>query len=110
MNVDDITITDYIAGVPVITTSSAGLAGFIYIEGNGPSVQQPITLTGANLSGTGTITITASADFEVSTDNVAYGSAATLPYDLGTITGTGVFYVKLISGLTPGIHTGAITI
>lgn len=110
MNVDDITITDYIAGAPVITTSSAGLAGFIYIEGNGPSVQQLITLTGANLSGTGTITITASADFEVSTDNVAYGSAATLPYDLGTITGTGVFYVKLISGLTPGIHTGAITI
>lgn len=110
VNVDDITITDYIAGAPVIATSNSSLTGFSYIEGGGPSSQQSVTLTGANLSGTGNIMITAPANFEVSADNITYGSTLSFPYDLGVITGTGTFYTRLVSGLTPGVRTGTITI
>ncbi len=110
MNVDDITITDYIAGAPVITSSATSLTGFTYEEGNGPATAQTATLSGNNLVGTGNVTVTASADFEVSADGITYASTADLPYNSGVITGTGEVYVRLNGGLTPGVYNGTVTV
>lgn len=110
MNVDDITISDYVAGAPVLTSSATSLTGFTYEEGNGPATAQTITVAGNNLVGTGNVVVTASANFEVSVDGTSYASSVNLPYDQGVITGSGTVYIRLNGGLTPGVYSGNVTI
>ena len=62
------------AAVPAITATPTSLTGFNYIQGSGPSTSQSFTLVASNLTaGGGNITISGSADYEVSTDNTTFG-------------------------------------
>ncbi len=88
---------------PTITPSASTLTGFTYIEGLGPSTAQSFTLSASNLTaGGGTITITGSTNYEVSTTSstTGFGAFATRTYTgTGTIA-TNTVWVRLKSGLT----------
>ena len=62
--VDDILLVGQ-ASAPVVTVTPLALNGFTYMEGNGPSQDQTITVSGFNLSGN--IVINESDSFEIST-------------------------------------------
>ncbi|MEI6435791.1 MAG: T9SS type A sorting domain-containing protein [Bacteroidota bacterium] len=99
---DDFTVTV----TPVLSSSlsvaPSSLTGFTYIEGSGPSVSQSYSLSGVNLTGfPGNITVTGSTNYEISTDNINFGSAAVVPYTSATLNSTPV-YVRLKAGLIPG--------
>jgi len=67
---------------PTINISTSALAGFIYTAGSGPSGAQSFTVSGNNL--TSTITLTAPANFEISSTSATGPFASTL-----TLTQTG---------------------
>ncbi|MFP9113410.1 T9SS sorting signal type C domain-containing protein [Flavobacterium sp. RHBU_3] len=87
---------------PSLTPTPSSLTGFTYVNNNGPSASQSFALSGANLTGApGTITVTAPADYVVSTDNTNFGTTATISYTAATLSSTNV-YVKLKAGLADG--------
>ncbi|MBA3972574.1 MAG: hypothetical protein H0X46_10645, partial [Bacteroidetes bacterium] len=91
---------------PTLVVSPTALSGFTYGFGNGPSTSQSYTLSGSNLTGApGTITITGSTNYEISTDNVTFNSSLTVPYGSATLTATTV-YVRLKVGLSSGTYNG----
>ena len=93
---------------PALTATPNSLSGFNYVVGNGPSASQSYTLTGANLEGEGSISVTVQGNFEISRDNETFDSAPIeLPYTDGQITET--IYVRMIEGLEVGTYTGSIT-
>lgn len=95
--IDDLTITANNSGVPNITLSTSTLTGFSYFVGAGPSTNQTFTCSGANL--TNDITLTAPADYEISTSSGSgFGASLTLTQAAGTVSSTTI-YVRLISGL-----------
>lgn len=99
---EDYTI-NVIASSPTITLSTTTLTGFNYIEGAGPSANQTFTISGANLVGSGNITVTGTTNYEVSTDGSSYSGSVTYPYASGEITGQPqTVYVRLKSGLSAG--------
>lgn len=72
-----------------------------YFEGNGPSAEKTIAVSGVNL--TNDITITSFASFEISiTSGSGFVSSLTLTQSNGTVSSTTI-YVRLISGL--GVNT-----
>ena len=76
--------------------------------GNGPSASQSYTLTGANLEGEGSISVTVEGNFEISRNNETFDNEPIeLPYTDGQITET--IYVRMIEGLEVGTYTGSIT-
>ncbi|MDY0101747.1 MAG: DUF5689 domain-containing protein [Lentimicrobium sp.] len=88
---------------PTITVNPTSLSGFAYIEGNGPSAIQTYALSGTNLEGTGNITVTAPADYEVSSDGSTFGETLSYPFASGTITGQPITVsVRLKAGLSVG--------
>lgn len=100
-----------------IIVSTTTLAGFIYNSGSGlPLGYQTLTVSGQNLSGN--ITLTAPANFEISTSaGGTYGSSLTLIRS-GNIVSNTTIYVRMISGLGVGTYgpsnmtitsTGAVT-
>lgn len=93
---------------PLFTVSATELTGLDYVAGNGPSVFQSFTVSGANLDGSA-IVVTAPANFEVSTDDVAFDSSLNLSSTEGTLAATMV-YVRLAAGLTADNYSGNITI
>jgi hypothetical protein len=87
---------------PELTITPASLGGFSYFEGNGPSASKSYNLGGYNLTNApGTITITGSAYYEVSTDNNTFSGSADVAYTLATLTDTPV-YIRLKAGLSAG--------
>ncbi len=87
-----------------LTPSSTALTGFNYTEGSGPSASQSFNLTGSNLNtGGGTITVTGSTNYEVSSDNSTFGSTASITYTGTSLASTPV-YVRLKAGLTAGSY------
>lgn len=87
-----------------LTPSSTALTGFNYTEGSGPSASQSFNLTGSNLtSGGGTITVTGSTNYEVSSNNSTFGNTATVTYTGTSLASTPV-YVRLKAGLTQGSY------
>ena len=93
---------------PAITPSAASVSGMSYSEGAGPSAASSITLSATNLTdGGGTITVSGSTNFEVSTTSstTGFGSSATLAY-----TGTGTLasntvWIRLKAGLPGGTYS-----
>ena len=83
-------------------TLSVGTMSFTYLQGSGPSASQSSVFTGASITFNGTITITGSANFEVSKDNSAFSSSITFPYT--GIAKSATFYVRMKSGLTGGSY------
>ena len=100
---------NFISAAATLTVSQTTLTGFTYSEGSGPSANQTYTLSGANLSGTGNITVTGSTNYEVSTDGSTFAASVTYPYASGIITGQPKnVYVRLKSGLSAGNYNSQI--
>ncbi|OYQ49656.1 autotransporter outer membrane beta-barrel domain-containing protein [Flavobacterium aurantiibacter] len=96
--------------VPALTTNPSAVTGLDFFVDAGPSVSKPINVIGANLvPSIGTISITATTNFEVSSDNLNFGENAIIDYDAGTITSIPI-YVRTVSGLSLGTYNGSIVI
>jgi hypothetical protein len=98
-NIDNVII----AGTPLatLTTSTTALNGFNYIYDFGPSALQSFTVSGTGLSNN--ITITASANYEISVDgaNTFTSTSAT-----ASKSSTTTVYVRLKAGLPVGSYNG----
>jgi 1,4-alpha-glucan branching enzyme len=86
---------------PSLTVTPTALTGFTYVQGNGPSTSQSYSISGVLLTGfPGNITVSASTDYEVSTDNLTFsGSTVSVPFTAATLNPTPV-YVRLKAGLS----------
>ena len=105
MNVDDISITDALAG-PNITLSETTISGLDYV-GPGPSAEQTFTVEGSLL--TDDIVLTAPTNFEISeTSNSGFTSSITLSQTSGSVNSTTI-YTRLISGLAINTYNGTLT-
>lgn len=105
LTMDDVSITKLTSPTLLAT---GNFTNFTYVEGNGPSVGQSISVSGTNLNNTA-VTIAASSNFEVSLDGSTYGANQTLSYSNGAFTNQNV-YVRLGTGLVAGNYSGNITI
>lgn len=108
--VDDFSLTPTLSGTtePLLAINPATLSGFSYITGTGPSDAQSYKLSGSNLDPSdGDITVTASTDYEVSTDNLNFSSDLNISYTAGSLTETDI-YVRLKSGLAIGNYDNEI--
>ena len=103
LTTNNITIT---AVAESITPSPATRTGFTYIVGSGPSAAQSVTLsTGNNLqAGGGTITITGSTNYEVSTTDATtgFGPTASIAYTGTGTLATNTVWIRLKAGLPAG--------
>lgn len=99
-----------VSATPTITPSPSSLSGFSYTQGSGPSATQTFTISGANLTSSGNITISGSTNYEVSTDGTTFGATALFPFASGVITGQPkTVYVRLKAGLTAATYNENIT-
>lgn len=109
--VDDIVLMG-LTSDPVLTAAPTSLTGFTYTEGNGPSAEQSVLLSGMNLTETVTVTLDGDA-FELSAgtgdDFEAVASLEITPASpAGGIEQS--FYVRMAADLTADTYTGTITI
>jgi PKD repeat protein len=87
---------------PSVSTSVSTLSGFQYFLGAGPSVSQSYNLSGANLApAAGNLTVTGTAHFEVSTDNITFSNSVNVAYAGATLAATPI-YVRMIAGFPVG--------
>ncbi|MCE3280374.1 MAG: hypothetical protein K0S44_2565 [Bacteroidetes bacterium] len=92
--------------LPTINVSPITLTSLNYVFGNGPSAEQTFTCSGTNLSTN--ITITAPANYEISTTSGAgFGTSVTLIQSSGSVASTTI-YVRLIAGLAAGNYNGEV--
>ncbi len=85
-------------------SNSGNVSGITYNYGSGPSTSTTFTISGSYLTGyPANITVTSSADYEVSADNLTFGSTALIPYTSATLGSTTV-YVRLIAGKVIGSY------
>lgn len=104
LSIDDVTVTA-IGNVvsPTLAANPAALTGFSTNAGT-PSTPQSYTLTGSNLSGS--VSVTAPAGVQVSTDNSSYGTTLSVPTTDGSV--SQVVWVRL-AGTTAETISGSIT-
>ena len=94
-------LTYTVATTPTVTPT-ASLSSFTYAQGSGPSASQSFTITGSSLTGfPANLTVTAPADFEVSTDagttwSGAAGTAS-IAYPAATLSSQTIM-VRLVAG------------
>jgi hypothetical protein len=93
---------------PMITTSVASVSSLVYVFGSGPSASQTYDVSGSYLTpAAGSISLTAPADYEISSDNLNFFGSLTLPYASNTLAATPV-YVRLKAGLSINTYNGEI--
>lgn len=98
------------AGAPLITASTSAVENLTYQEGEGPSESQSYTFEASNLEGEGTIEVAVSTGFEISSDDVSYGSVLTYAFANGELVSSpATVYVRMVEGLTPDNYTGELT-
>ena len=90
-----------------LNVTPTSINGINCVEGSGSSASQSFNVSGANLTGTGNISISGSTNYEVSADNASFGVTALIPYTSSTLTSTPV-YVRLKSGLSAGYYNSEI--
>jgi hypothetical protein len=91
---------------PYFSTNVSSFTGLDYCLSNGPSTSQNFTVNGSSL--TDDLTLTASSDFEISTDNSTFSTSLTLSKDgSGNIASTTI-YARLKSGKSQGAYNGQI--
>ncbi len=109
--VDDIMLVGQTTtSAPVVNVAPLTLSGFTYIEGNGPSQDQPFIVSGFNLSGD--IIITESDSFEISTlsgENFLSLGTITIEPVNGTVDDY-LIYVRLKEDLVAGQYNQNITV
>ena len=94
---------DFTGVTNLVSTSATALTGFIYTFGAGPSTQQSFVVNGNNL--TADITVTPSANFEISTTSGSgfVSTPITLTQTAGTVASTTI-YIRLKAGLAVGAY------
>ena len=105
--VDNIDIYNLDPNQAVVTVSTSALSGFTYEIDNGPSASQSFTVTGVNLSGP--ISISAPANYKISSNALMWGGSVNLNPVGGTVAEK-IIYVRMDSGLSGGTYSGDITI
>ena len=91
---------------PLLTVSTTNLAGFMAVQGS-VGISKSYTVSGLNL--TGSITIAAPSDFEISLNSSSgYNNSLTLNPVSGTLANTAV-HTRLKNQLLVGSYTGIIT-
>ncbi len=88
---------------PGVSLSVEDLAAFSYEYGSGPSSAQSFTVSSAGLSEV--LTVTAPANFEVSSDNVNFSGSVVIPAG-----GSSVIHVRLAASAPVGMFSGSVTI
>jgi endonuclease I len=92
-----------------LTATPVALSGFTYVAGTGPSASQSYTLGGKALNPiSGNLSISGSANFEVSSNNSTFGSAVTIAYTSATLSTT--VFVRLKSGLAAGTYSNELVL
>lgn len=95
---------------PSLNATPGNIANLNYLVANGPSASQTITVNATNLTPANDfLTITAPANFEVSTDNTTFASSVQLSYTGNSLTSAPV-YVRLASGLSANNYSGSVQI
>ncbi len=108
MNIDDITITDYVAVTPTITATPSLLTGFTQFVGT-PSPEQTFEVSGTLLTDDVTLTVT-SGDYEISeTPGAGFGTSITLNQTAGEVAATTI-YVRLNGLLAASPSNGVVTL
>ena len=99
------------ASTPSIAATPSSLTGFTYVVDNGPSVSQSYSLSATNLTpASGNITVTPSANYEISLNNTTFTQAATpIAYTAGALDATTI-YVRLKAGLAGGAYNGELIV
>lgn len=104
---DNISVTGTPVGGPNIIVSTSSLPSFGNIEVSSSSASQTYTVSGDDL--TGDVTITAPAQFQVSTDNVSFSSSVVLTQSGGNVVGEPVTIYARFSPSSAGVASGNIT-
>lgn len=100
--------TTLIGGTPAINLSPATVTGLSYQQGGGPSVASTVSVSGSVLNPqSGSVSVVAPSNFEVSSDNSTFNNNASLNYSNGAFTSN--LFVRLKAGLGPGTYTGTVT-
>lgn len=110
VKIDDIEWTSYGAIIenPILVVAPLSLDSFFYTEGEGPSTVQDITVQGSYLNGD--IELAVDNNFEIAVDETGpYADALTLTAVDEAVESTPV-YVRMVTGLAVGDHTGNITV
>ncbi len=95
---------------PSLNAAPSSISNLNYSVANGPSTSQTITINATNLTPADDfLTITAPANFEVSTDNTTFANSVDLPYTGTSLTNAPV-YVRLASGLSANNYSGSVSI
>ena len=93
---------------PALFVTPSTLMAFTYLPGSGPSTSQTYSLSGINLTGApGTISVTGSANYEVSTDNSIFSGSVNVPFATTTLAATPIF-ARLKAGLSNGNYNDEI--
>jgi endonuclease I len=88
-----------------LTATPVSLSGFTYSSGAGPSPSQNYTLSGtALIPASGSVTVTGTPNFEVSTNNTSFSNSVTLSYTSGSLSPS-IIYLRLKSGLAIGNYS-----
>jgi hypothetical protein len=108
MNIDDITITDYVVVTPTVIATPTSLTGFTQFVGT-PSAEQTFEVSGTLLTDNITLTVT-TGDYEISeTSGGGFGSSITLAQTGGEVAATTI-YVRLNGLVVASPSNGDITI
>lgn len=90
------------------TVNVTGSVNLFYFEGNGPSSESTISVSGINLGDV--VLVSAPANFEVaSMSGGTFGPFVTITPSGATLDPTNVF-IRLASGLTPNSYSGDVTV
>lgn len=110
VRIDNFTVTGGAGSSPMLAANPSSLTGFGYVTGQGPSASQTTSISGMNLEpGSGNITVTAPASYEVSLNNTAFSNSVVLPYTGAALNATDVF-VRLKSGLAAGNYAETVNV
>ena len=92
-------------GGGVLTAAPTSLSGFTYAAGAGPSTSLSYVLSGTALApAAGNITVTGTANFEVSVNNSTFSNSITVAYTSSALANTNI-YVRMKSGVVAGIYS-----
>ncbi|WP_276975034.1 choice-of-anchor D domain-containing protein, partial [Flavobacterium filum] len=109
LNIDAFSITDFTgSATPTITTSTTSLTSFGSVAVGTNSSSQNFTVSGSDL--TEDVNVSASEDFEVSTDNVTFTNSVDLTQSSGTLLGQPVTVYVRFSPTASGLNSGTITL
>jgi hypothetical protein len=108
LNIDTFQITDFLgASTPTITPSVSLLSSFGSVAVGNNSASQSFTVSADNL--TDVVAVSASSDFEVSTDNSTFTSGFNLGQTGGNLNGEPVTIYVRYSPTSGGLNNGTIT-